>query len=72
MRIATAVDNYAPAPDHQDRPTSRATGAAANNVELAYVPFYASGLTSLEAQSLALRSVALDGTDQGPTANRRA
>jgi hypothetical protein len=41
-------------------------------VELAYVPFYASWLNSIEAQSLALRYFALDGTDQGPTANRRA
>ena len=37
--------------------------AAANNVELAYVPFYASWLNRIEAQFQALRYFALDGTD---------
>ncbi len=37
--------------------------ASANNVELAYTPFYASWLTRIEAQFTALRYFALDGTD---------
>ena len=37
--------------------------AAANNVELAYVPFYASWLNRIEAQFTALRYFALDGSD---------
>lgn len=37
--------------------------AAANNVELAYVPFYGSWLNRIEAQFTALRYFALDGTD---------
>jgi len=37
--------------------------AKANNVELAYVPFYASWLNRIEAQFTALRYFALDGTD---------
>ena len=44
--------------------------AAANNVELAYVPFYASWLNRIEAQFQALRYFALDGTDHAIT--RRA
>ena len=37
--------------------------AAANNVELAYTPHYASWLNRIEAQFQALRYFALDGTD---------
>jgi len=37
--------------------------AAANNVELAYVPTNASWLNRIEAQFQALRYFALDGTD---------
>ena len=37
--------------------------ARANNVELAYVPFYGSWLNRIEAQFTALRHFALDGTD---------
>ena len=37
--------------------------AKANNVELAYVPFYASWLNRIEPQFTALRYFALDGTD---------
>ena len=37
--------------------------AAANNVELAYTPFYGSWLNRIEAQFQALRYFALDGTD---------
>ena len=39
------------------------TGPQANNVELAYVPFYGSWLNRIEAQFTALRYFALDGTD---------
>ena len=37
--------------------------AAAHNVELAYVPFYASWMNRIEAQFTGLRLFALDGTD---------
>ena len=37
--------------------------AEANNVELAYVPFYVSWLNRIEAQFTALRYFALNGTD---------
>ena len=37
--------------------------AKANNVELAYTPFYGSWLNRIEAQFTALRYFALDGTD---------
>jgi len=37
--------------------------AADNNVELAFVPFYASWLNRIEAQFKALRYFCLDGTD---------
>ena len=45
--------------------TDRRVGvwAAANNVELAYVPLYGSWLNRIEAQLTALRYFALDGTD---------
>ena len=45
--------------------------AAANNVELAYVPFYGSWLNRIEAQFTALRYFALDGTDH-PTHQAQA
>ena len=45
--------------------------AAANNVELAYVPFYASWLNRIEAQFQALRYFALDGTDHASHAEGR-
>ena len=37
--------------------------AEANNVELAYTPYYASWLNRIEAQFTALRYFCLDGTD---------
>jgi transposase len=62
VRIATVLDNFSP---HLSTKTDQRVGdwAAANNVELAYVPFYASWLNRIEAQFQALRYFALDGTD---------
>jgi transposase len=61
-RIAIVLDNFSP---HRSTKTDRRVGdwAAANNVELAYVPFYGSWLNRIEAQFTALRYFALDGTD---------
>lgn len=60
--IAIVLDNFSP---HLSTKTDRRVGdwAAANNVELAYVPFYGSWLNRIEAQFTALRYFALDGTD---------
>ena len=62
VRLAFVLDNFSP------HLSSKADGrvadwAAANNVELAYVPFYASWLNRIEAQFTGLRYFALDGTD---------
>ena len=62
VRIAIVLDNYSP---HLSTQTDSRVGdwADANNVELAYVPFYGSWLNRIEAQFTALRYFALDGTD---------
>jgi transposase len=62
VRIAIVLDNFIP---HRSTTNDSRVGdwAAANNVELAYVPFYASWLNRIEAQFTALRYFALDGTD---------
>jgi hypothetical protein len=62
VRIAIVLDNLSP---HRSTKTDPRVGewAAANNVELAYVPFYTSWLNRIEAQFTALRYFALDGTD---------
>jgi transposase len=62
VRIAIVLDNFAP---HLSTKKDQRVGewAEANNVELAYVPFYASWLNRIEAQFTALRYFALDGTD---------
>jgi transposase len=62
VRIAIVLDNFSP---HLSTSTDSRVGdwAAANNVELAYVPFYGSWLNRIEAQFTALRYFALDGTD---------
>ncbi len=62
VRIAIVLDNFSP---HLSTKKNSRVGdwAAANNVELAYVPFYASWLNRIEAQFQALRYFALDGTD---------
>ena len=62
VRIAIIMDNFSP---HRSTETDTRVGdwAAANNVELAYVPFYGSWLNRIEAQFTGLRYFALDGTD---------
>ena len=62
VRIGIVLDNFSP---HLSTKTDARVGdwAAANNVELAYVPFYGSWLNRIEAQFTALRYFALDGTD---------
>ncbi|HEV8527285.1 MAG TPA: IS630 family transposase [Actinomycetes bacterium] len=62
VRIAIVMDNYSP---HLSTKKDTRVGdwAAANNVELAYVPTNASWLNRIEAQFQALRYFALDGTD---------
>ncbi len=62
VRIAIVLDNFSP---HLSTKSDPRVGqwAATNNVELAYVPFYASWLNRIEAQFTALRYFALDGTD---------
>ena len=62
VRIAIVLDNFSP---HLSTKTDSRVGdwAAANNVELASVPFYGSWLNRIEAQFTALRYIALDGTD---------
>jgi transposase len=62
VRIAIILDNFSP---HLSTETDSRVGdwAKANNVELAYVPFYGSWLNRIEAQFTALRYFALDGTD---------
>jgi len=62
VRIAIVLDNFSPhLSTHKDARVGE--WAAANNVELAYVPFYGSWLNRIEAQFTALRYFALDGTD---------
>lgn len=62
VRIAIVLDNFSP---HLSTTKDSRVGdwAAANNVELAYVPFYGSWLNRIEAQFTALRYFALNGTD---------
>lgn len=62
VRVALVLDNSSP---HLSTRTDSRVGdwAADNNLELAYVPFYASWLNRIEAQFTALRYFALDGTD---------
>ena len=62
VRIAIVLDNYSP---HLSTKKDQRVGdwAEANNVELAYVPFYGSWLNRIEAQFTALRYFALNGTD---------
>ena len=64
VRIAIVLDNFSP---HLSTTKDSRVGdwAETNNVELAYVPFYASWLNRIEAQFTALRYFALDGTDHG-------
>ena len=60
--LAFVLDNFSP---HLTTKTDSRVGewAATNEVELAYVPFYASSMNRIEAQFTGLRYFALDGTD---------
>jgi transposase len=62
VRIAIICDNFSP---HLSTRTDDRVGrwAAANNVEVAYTPFYGSWLNRIEAQFTALRYFTLDCTD---------
>jgi transposase len=62
VRIAIVMDNFSP---HLSTKKDTRVGdwAAANNVELAYVPTNASFLNRIECHFRALRYFALDGTD---------
>ena len=62
VRIAIVLDNFSP---HPSTKADQRVGdwAAANNVELAYVPTNASWMNRIEAQFTALRYFTLDGTD---------
>ena len=62
VRIAIVLDNFSPHLSTQ-KDTRVGDWAEANNVELAYVPTYASWLNRIEAQFAALRYFCLDGTD---------
>jgi transposase len=62
VRIAIVLDNFSPHLSTAKDPRV-AHWAAANNVELAYVPFYGSWLNRIEPQFTALRYFALNGTD---------
>jgi transposase len=57
-RIGIVLDNFSP---HISRDI--ATWADGHNIELAFVPFYASWLNRIEAQFQALSYFTLDGTD---------
>jgi transposase len=62
VRLGIVLDNFSP---HLSTRTDRrvADWAAANNVELAYMPTNASWLNRIEAQFQALRYFTLAGTD---------
>ena len=62
VRMAIVLDNFSP---HLSTTKDQRVGkwAAANNVELAYVPTNASWLNRIECQFTALRYFTLDGTD---------
>jgi hypothetical protein len=61
VRLAFVLDNFSP---HLTTETdSRVGESAAANVELAYVPFYASWMNRIEAQFTGLRYFARGGTD---------
>ena len=69
VRIAIVLDNFSP---HLSTKKDGRVGAwaAANNIELAYTPFYGSWLNRIEAQFTALRYFALDGTDHNSHADQ--
>jgi transposase len=62
VRLGIVLDNFSPhLMAKKDQRVREFVDA--NNVELAFVPFYASWLNRIEAQFQALRYFALDGTD---------
>jgi hypothetical protein len=67
--MAIVLDNFSP---HLSTTSDTRVGdwARANNVELAYLPFYGSWLNRIEAQFTALRYFALDGTDHNSHAEQ--
>jgi transposase len=62
VRLAIVLDNFSP---HLSTKKDQRVGdwAAANNLEMAYVPTNASWLNRIECQFTALRYFTLDGTD---------
>jgi hypothetical protein len=58
VRIGIVLDNFSPHISHDI-----AAWAEGPNIELAFVPFYASWLNRIEARFQALRYFTLDGTD---------
>ena len=62
VRLGIVLDNFSPHLSTDKDPRVR-VWAAANNVELAYVPTNASWLNRIEGHFQALRYFALDGTD---------
>jgi hypothetical protein len=62
VRLGLVLDNFSPHLSTRKDPRV-SDWAAANNVELAYVPTNASWLNRIEAQFQALRYFTLDGTD---------
>jgi transposase len=58
LRLAFILDNFSPHKGDEIR-----AWAAANNVELAYTPFYGSWLNRIEPQFKGIRYFCLDGTD---------
>ena len=70
LRIAIICDNFSP---HLSTSRDDRVGAwaEANNVEIAYTPFYGSWLNRIEPQFTALRYFTLDGTDH-PTHREQA
>jgi transposase len=69
VRIAIVLDNFSP---HRTTKTDSSVGdwADANNIELAYVPYYGSWLNRIEAQFTALRYFALNGTNHNSHAEQ--
>jgi transposase len=69
VRLGIVLDNFSP---HRSTKTDARVGdwAKRANVELAYVPFYASWLNRIEAQFTALRYFTLDGTDHASHAEQ--
>jgi transposase len=63
VRLHLVLDNFSPHLGQQMR-----DWAADNNVELAYTPFYGSGLNRIEAQFRALTYFTLAGTDHATQA----